>query len=294
MSQSTISEYIRSDLTSRIGSELGPPADLTLSALAKHYGVSFTPVREALRALVAEGVLRKHENGRVLVNPSAAAVKPLHDAPSSLPSRGTELEAILAAEVIGGSLRGETDYLREEATARRFDVGRTAIRQVFNRLAGRGLLVHVPRCGWRVRRFEVEDLRAYLEVREALELKALDLARPRLSASDLRRMLEGNTDDVEFPRLDNDIHRTLVEASGNRYIAEFFEQNAGYYTALFDYAAPETHVVAEMASQHREVLRAMLDDDWPSARRALSRHIRAQEPIVLELMRRIGRSVVTG
>jgi DNA-binding GntR family transcriptional regulator len=290
MSQATISAYIRSDLLARIGSDLGPPAEMTLSALARHYGVSFTPVREALRTMVAEGVLLKQGNGRVCVNPDVVHASPVEEVPAGLPSRATELESLLAMEAIGASLRGETDYLREEATARRFEVGRTAIRQVFNRLAGRGLLVHVPRCGWRVHRFDVQDLRAYLEVREALELKALDLARPRLRADDLRRMLEGNVDDIQSPRLDNDIHRYLIEKSGNRYIADFFKHNAAYYTTVFDYAAPETHVVAEMASQHREVLRALLEGDWAAARRALARHIRAQEPIVMELLKRIGSS----
>ena len=60
-----------------------------------------------------------------------------------------DLETELATEVIRKSLKGEGDYLREEATSHRFGVGRTAIRQAFLQLAGRGLIVHVPRCGWR-------------------------------------------------------------------------------------------------------------------------------------------------
>ena len=90
------------------------------------------------------------------------------------PRRPRDLETDLAAEVIRKSLEGEGAYLREEATAERFGVGRTAIRQAFLHLAGRGLIVHVPRCGWRVRAFDQADMVAYLEVREVLEIKALD------------------------------------------------------------------------------------------------------------------------
>jgi DNA-binding GntR family transcriptional regulator len=178
--------------------------------------------------------------------------------------------------------------VREEATALRYGLGRTAIRQALARLAGRGLVVHVPRCGWRVRPFDLADLEEYLEVREVLELKALDLARPHLVTADLRRMLLGNAPRAgRKARLDNNLHRYLVDKAGNAYISDFFNRHGAYYTTIFDFAAPETRVVVEMARQHRSILRALIDRDWPRARQALSQHIRGQRPIVKELMLRL-------
>jgi DNA-binding GntR family transcriptional regulator len=288
---STMSEYIRQDLMSRIGSSRSLPFELTLSSLSRHYSVSFTPVREAVRDLVAEGVLLKGDNGRVAVNPSPSRRDRKCRAAESPkpPTQSADLEASLAEELIERSLRGDSEYIREEAAARRHRVGRTAIRQVFSRLAGRGLIVHVPRCGWRVRLFDESDLNAYLETRESLELKALDLARPRLAESELRQMLSGNVADAQSPRIDNDIHRYMIEKSQNSYISDFFSRHGAFYTTLFDYAAPETHVVAEMARQHGDILKALIAKDWRGARRALAHHIRAQQPIVLELMRCVGR-----
>jgi DNA-binding GntR family transcriptional regulator len=277
----TISQYIRVDLLSRLGGEGAAAVDLSLGALARHYGVSMTPVREALRALVAEGVLERQSNGAVRAGLSRLPRTPEVPEP---PAGSEALEAGLAAEVIARSLRGESDYLREEATAQRFGVGRTAIRQALGRLAGRGLIVHVPRCGWRIRPFDADDLDAYLQVREILELKALDLARPRLDPAVLRRMLVGNKPDRLHPSLDNDIHAYLITTSGNAYIRDFFERQGPYYTSLLDFAAPETHLVAVMARQHRAILRALIARDWASARRELARHIRAQRPIMRRLM----------
>ncbi|SDX69727.1 transcriptional regulator, GntR family [Allgaiera indica] len=45
--------------------ELDPGAALTLRGIAKRFGVSMTPVREALRRLVAEGALSMSASGRV-------------------------------------------------------------------------------------------------------------------------------------------------------------------------------------------------------------------------------------
>jgi DNA-binding GntR family transcriptional regulator len=200
-------------------------------------------------------------------------------------NRAAELEAALASEMIARSLRRESEYVREEATALRYGLGRTAIRQALARLAGRGLVVHVPRCGWRVRPFDLADLEEYLEVREVLELKALDLARPHLIAADLQRMLLGNAPRAgRNPRLDNNLHRYLIDKAANAYISDFFDRHGAYYTTVFDFAAPETRVVVEMARQHCAILRALIDRDWTRARQALSQHIRGQRPIVKELM----------
>jgi DNA-binding GntR family transcriptional regulator len=292
----TISQYIERDLAARVGTDQVLPAPLTLHSLSRHYGVSSTPVREAIRHLLAQGVLVRQSNGRLDLNRKrriTARVQRSRDrANHGPPRRALDLESDLAAEVIHKSLSGAGDYLREEATAERFGVGRTAIRQAFLQLAGRGLIVHVPRCGWRVRTFDEADMAAYLEFREVLEIKALSLARPRLIEADLRRMLAGNSSRKGAPRLDNSLHRYLVENSGNGYIREFFDRHGAYYTSLLDFAAPETHVVAAMARQHRKILRALIAQDWPCARRELTRHIRAQRPIVRDLLQRIGRNEI--
>jgi len=280
-----ITAYIKQDLKRRIGAGEDVPAKLTLADLAAHYRVSFTPVRRAVDELIHERFLEKKDNGRLAVVPQKGRrVLPVEE-----PAAPRDWERELALDVIRQSLRGEGDYLREEATAEKYEVGRTVIRQAFSRLAGKGLLEHVPRCGWRVRSYDEADMLAYLEVREMMELKALDLARPNLTDDDLQRMLAGNAPAAgkAGPRLDNDLHRYLIAKAGNLYIRDFFDRHGVYYTTLFDHAALGAETVAEMASQHREILRAMLEKDWRKARQALSEHIRAQAPVVKMLMAKL-------
>jgi len=278
---------IAEDLRARIRAGALPDG-LTLAALSKHYGVSFTPIRAAVNQLVAQRYLGKQANGRLRV-PKRRSTSAIVAARVKPPATIESWEAALTREVIHRSLRGDASYLREEATAAQFEVGRTAMRQAFSRLAGKGLLKHVPRYGWRVQPFSTDDLQAYLEVRETLELKALDLAKRRLDPADLRRMLLGNpqTGSTEPPRLDNQLHAYLIEKAENGYIRDFFDRHGLYYTALFDHAAPEARAVAEMAAQHRQILKALIDQDWPRARQALSHHIRSQQPIIEKLLRQL-------
>jgi DNA-binding GntR family transcriptional regulator len=293
MSTSTsLSDFVRDDLRRRLQRGAEAPPTLTLPALAAHYGVSFTPVRRAVAELIRGRVLRRQGNGRL---ESAAArtdgAAPAEPAAALPPDEARALESSLTDEIIRMSLAGREEFLREEATAGRCGVGRTVLRAVLSRLAGKGLIEHLPRRGFRVRPFNRDDMIAFLQVRESLELKALDLAMPHVVRQDLERMLEGNrpAPDRRAAQLDNDLHDYLIEKSGNRYIRDFFERHGIYYTTLFAYAAPGARVVRAMARQHRAILNALIAADRKAARRALARHIRSQRPVVARLMRNLTR-----
>ena len=284
----TIAEYIEQDLESRIrnGSEL--PVKLTLGALAESYGVSSTPVRLALESLIDKKLVVRQENGRLKFRrPRRSSRKRV--AP---PEKPGDWESVLAQEILMLSLKRDSrpDFLREEQMAERHGIGRTLLRRVFNRLAGGGLIEHVPRRGWKVREFREQDMDSFLDIRETLEQKALDLARPRLDVETLQRMLEGNTPGAAArAQINNDLHQYFITCSGNRYIQSFFDSHGGYYTALFDYATLGLSVVSEMAEQHREILEHVLARRWARSRRALAHHIRSQRPLMLKMIEQVNR-----
>lgn len=281
----TFSSYIQKDLKAYIKTGDDLPFELTLTGIAEHYGVSLTPVRAAVRDLIAEQYLQKTSNGRILLN---RAQLPLEQTELRVtkPPLPPDWRKIIARDVMLSSLRGDVGFLREEATAQRYGVSRTVVRQVFNHLVGKGFLEHMPRAGWRIRRFDEADMCAYLEVREVVELKALSLAQPHLVCADLESMLAGNPVPATGQpiQLDNRIHAYLIEKAGNFYLRDFFERHGEYYMLLFEHAALGAKVVAEMAEQHRALLHALIDKDWDGAQQALVRHIRSQLPVMHKLL----------
>lgn len=283
----SLANYIERDLESRIRHGRDLPGPLTLQSLAAHYGVSLTPIREATESLLSRGLLVKMNNRRLAVSTSVADIPADDSGTSHQPP--TDWDAVLTRHVLLQSLQGEAIFLREEALAERFGIGRTLLRQVFSRMAGAGIIEHVPRRGWRIRPLNDADLAAYLEIRELLERKALQLARPRLVTIDIEAMLEENRplDGSVAPRIDNQLHQYFIEKSENRYIRDFFSRHGGYYRALFDYAALGLDVIAEMAAQHREILEQILAERWTEAEEALGQHIRAQRPIVRRMMKHL-------
>jgi len=240
-----------------------------------------------VKRLVSEGLLKVLDNGRLQVSdtpPRRGRTKRL--LPLQAPK---DHEAIIRSDLIRMSLMGDTRYIREEAAAAKYGIGRTVLRPIFSRLAGQGLMEHVPRRGWRVRPFDKNDLCDFVEVREALELRALDEAKPKLQKEVLEQFLAGNRPggDMQIGALNNNLHSYWIKLSGNRYIIDFFERHGLYYRTLFDYAAPQAHVVDEMAAQHRQILEALIEGRWRDAKQALIKHIRDQKPVVQQLMEQI-------
>jgi DNA-binding GntR family transcriptional regulator len=283
----TLTHYVEEDIRRRIQSGQDLPRPLTLASLSNHYGVSFAPVRSALDSLLKEGLIHKNQNnGRLLVNPDRVGVRGSYK-PVACPLTSDDWDRILIKEVMVASLNGTASFLREEALAHKHNIGRSVIRSAFSRFAGAGLIEHIPRHGWQVRPLNPKDMRAYLQIRETLELKALDLAKSHLVRDDLMQMLAGNQPDnyIDSSALDNRLHDYIIEKSGNHYIRDFFRQYvAMYYRTLFHYAAPETSVVMEMAAQHRRILEALIARSWNHARLALKEHIQSQERVLGRLL----------
>jgi DNA-binding GntR family transcriptional regulator len=285
----SIAQYVKEDLRSRLRSGQPLPTELTLESLAGHYEVSFTPVRAAVAELIAEGMLVKGANRRLVAAPLAAQANGERGKlpPEALPEPPRDLLKVVEGDLIRMSLEGKAVFLREEAAAGRYGISRSAIRNIFHRLAGMGLLLHIPRRGWQVRPFRQEDMQAFNEIRELLELKALELAQPRLEPARIQTLLDGNrfaASDAEWPQIDNTFHAYIVEQAGNHYIRDFFERQGRYYEMLFDWEDLDREIATETVRQHRQILEAILRQDWQAARSALSWHIRCNHPILSTIM----------
>lgn len=287
-----LSDTIKADLATHLQTGEPLPCALNLKALAAHYGVSPMPVRQAVEGLLNEGLLRREGNGRlhsVATPPKARRRKSTAapKAPSSEPSSDTE--AALRETVIQRCLMQNTDYLREQATASALGIGRTVMRQLFARLAGEGLITHVPRCGWQVKPFSESAMLEYLQVREVLELQALDLARPQFKEAELRALLQANQPGRKncLPKLTLDLHDYWIERCGNAYIQDFFTRHGPFYNALFNYAVVDDKTKGDMAKEHSDILNCLLKKDWSGARSALGLHIRDQQAAVVEAVLRL-------
>ncbi|HKK18559.1 MAG TPA: GntR family transcriptional regulator [Opitutales bacterium] len=281
----TIAKQIEAELQSFASRGERPAYKLTLTSMAGHFNASVQPVRTAVGSLLKGNWLLRGAGRQLVINPAKKGAEVTVKALTAGSQKDAEAE--LTGRVLGHSLRGESVFLREEETAEQLGFGRTVIRTILGRMAGRGLVEHVPRRGWRVCPFSRSQMNEYLEMRELLEMRAMDLSFERLEKKELERLLERNSPTKnDRLRIDNSLHRYWVDMSGNRYMSEFFDRHGQYYTMLFDYATMEKSVLAEMAEQHCEMLRSLLKGNLKAAQKTLHHHIQLQHPNVSYLMER--------
>jgi DNA-binding GntR family transcriptional regulator len=127
--------------------------------------------------------------------------------------------AILSLELEPGS------RLVERRLAERFQVSKSPVRDALQRLAGEGLVVQTPYAGMIVTEFDPAFVDELYAVREVLEVMALQLATPRLTAEDLAEA-EGSFRDAEaairaddrvaLGRASSTFHAVLHRRSENR------------------------------------------------------------------------------
>lgn len=274
----SLATYIKHDLIANIRSGKIRSERLTLNALSKRYRVSVTPVRAAVHDLIEEKFLEKGHNGRLAVRIEAIG------GVASAPQEPTDWNEVIANDLVRLSLDGVPVLLREESTAEKYGISRSWTRQIFFRLAGRGILRHLPRRGWQLRPFRRADLDAYIELRVVLELKALECAWPRLVDEDLQAILDGNrlpTNPGDRLTSDNSLHDYLIAKSHNAYIVDLFDRYGKYYDALFQWEDLNRDALVQAVLQHRAILEALLRRDRPAAERALAHHIRNNHPVML-------------
>lgn len=98
--------------------EIAPDAPLTVGRIAQMLRMSPTPVREAIRTLQAEGLLRHEPHHSVSVNRySAQDIRDLYQMRAELESQATRIATPRLSEAALTQLAALNDRMRERATA---------------------------------------------------------------------------------------------------------------------------------------------------------------------------------
>ncbi len=271
----TLTERIYLDLAQDIINHNDLPP-LTLPALAKHFSCSTRPIRQAVDRLIADKVLTKTDNGRLHV-PDRITKRAQQKIKQSINADedSEELEDQLLGKLIHYALEAHQDYLREEHVADEFNIGRGRLRQLFMEFASRGLLEHIPHCGWKVIPFDESDMTHFIKTRKTLEDLALCESFDKLDHNIIRDCLEKNKQGLQAkqPKEDDTFHHHMIEVSGNRYIAQFLAQYMPYYTIFSEWEAKDAEASRAACREHCRILEAMLKNDLEAARAALDAHL---------------------
>mgnify|MGYP005856055251 CR=1 FL=1 len=194
----------------------------------------------------------------------------LHPTPQST-AKNRIYKELRRSIIVGRREPGER--LSMEELAESYGTSVTPVRDALQMLSQEGLVTIRPRSGYFVTRITLKELRDLLEMREILELAAVERAAARITDEQLdhlERVHYGYTgdDDESYDRYTDEnrhFHYLIAEASGNRALAEALGR-------LHDRLA--RFMVMRRAGQtmeytHARIIEALRSRDVAEARRAM-------------------------
>ncbi len=191
----------------------------------------------------------------------------------------------LREEIISGSLTPGME-LNEVTLAESLGVSRGPIREALGRLAIEGLVTIRPRRGAVVRALSNEEFIEAYQVREALEMMAVRLAVPKLTAEDLAAMeslveemaLHAEAGDVQrFFEANTEFHQRFFRAADNRMLAELYRQLRGQIDRHRLRSLELRGDLRRSIVEHRAILWAAAKGDVERAVHLTSEHIRVPQ-----------------
>ncbi len=213
-------------------------------------------------------------------------------APSALDHRTLwqRVHEHLRDEISSGRLTPGTE-LHEVALAASLGVSRGPIREALGRLATEGLVTIRPRRGAIVRALSSEEFIEAYQVREALEMMAVRLAVPKVTAEDLTALerlieemaLRGEAGDVQgLFEANTEFHQRFFDVADNRLLAELYRQLRGQIDRHRLRSLGLRGDFRRSIDEHRAILWAARTGDVERAVRLTSDHIRVPQIRLLD------------
>ena len=199
-------------------------------------------------------------------------------------------------QAIVSSLMKPGERMNVDELAAKLGVSLTPVRSAIQQLATEGLVEILPRSGTFVASLSIQDVEETFDIRCALECLAGEKAVENISAQELQRMrqllrslrkpLRNENDRTAHERDNSELHRIIVQASGNRRLLEMYDAlNAHIKIARIHSAEADWPVrMSEEQSEHEEIVAAIENHNCETLGKALRKHInRAKGSLVATL-----------
>jgi DNA-binding GntR family transcriptional regulator len=199
--------------------------------------------------------------------------------------------ALLRERILGGMF-APGERLNVEALAQQLNISQTPLKGALALLVADGLVEVQPRRGTFIAQVSPRQISELLSIRRALELLAAETILDHVTATDIAQLrelvdtIEHATDVDAHYRGNYDLHKRLVELSGNQKLAEFYtELNGHIHMALIHASSHRWRMRAGAeATEHHAIVDALDGRDLAALQAAITAHLtRASASLMADL-----------
>jgi DNA-binding GntR family transcriptional regulator len=183
-------------------------------------------------------------------------------------------EDILACRLAPGA------ELREAELAERFAVSKSPVRDALSRLVHDGLVIVMPRQGYRVAPISLKDVRDIFQYRCVLECACARIAAETAADEELRSLDRFRTFDPRayadgFVGYNRDFHQSVARLSGNARLTHALASQIDQMDRVIAMSvnAMRGHDPARLVRQHAAIIDALQRGDARGAAALMQRHV---------------------
>jgi DNA-binding GntR family transcriptional regulator len=183
--------------------------------------------------------------------------------------------------------------LSENGLAAELGISKTPVREALLQLKQEGLVEVQPQRGTYVFRMAAEQVVMISELREILEVAAVEMAIRRNAAALTERMAElygameqayEADDPVGYRKLDGEYHEAIIELCGNPYIRSAYSQIGFCIQALRSRLSHEAQLNRLSIADHREMLRLVKAREVSALQALMRAHIQQTKQSYLDVL----------
>jgi len=185
----------------------------------------------------------------------------------------------LRAEVISCKLAPGTE-LREAELAARFEMSKSPVRDALMRLAREGLIITLPRQGYRVAPVSLNDVLDMFHLRAALERACVERIVRRASDADLKALDRFRTFDAAngqggFIAFNREFHRRIADLGGNTRMRDQLHDLIDQLERAVQVSVANIRAgdAQPLVNEHAAIIDALQARDRRTAQRLAERHI---------------------
>ena len=195
--------------------------------------------------------------------------------------------------ILSGKLERGKLYT-EMKMAQQLGVSRTPVREALLELSSEGMVEFLPNRGIMIKEITIQQVKEVFEIRQIIEGYVAQSVAKRLSPLDVKeldRIITSQEEQTEredhesFFAFDSEFHLFLVSRMENKRLESILRNLRDQIHLMGYYALEKKGRIQQVLVEHIDILKALKEGNAKKAERAMSRHLKKTESIILAMIR---------